>query len=123
MRRLMFVVVGIILLLLVIVVVVFGLKSPEMPIQEVHKIISTSKFEKQPIATPALPEVPPMGISAQGNVQQPATNPQSPKQAATPPIIIPYQGNNIQPTPNPQTLQQNMPAVPQSGALPGNALH
>lgn len=102
MRRFLWILLGIIVLLLVAGGVVFGLKSPEMPIKEIHKVISVPKIQ-QPVQTPVVPAVP-----------------------KAPPIIIPYnnQGNNQSPpsVAQPSNAQTTLPpSLPQPGKVPGNA--
>ncbi|CAI3936253.1 unnamed protein product [Commensalibacter papalotli (ex Botero et al. 2024)] len=168
MRRPIVILLGFIVLVFVVVIVLFGLKGPEMPIQEVHKVIPMSKFQQQ-TPTQAIPALPTTANNVQqpipampqpgatpvnattGNVGQPTGNPviqgvqaptapsqpvntpsnvtgnatgkPQPNTQSTVPLIIP-QSNNVlgnttaQPTANPP---QPIPAMPQPGAVPGNA--
>lgn len=99
MRRLLIVFFGLIVILLVAGAVFFGLQIPEMPIKEVHKVITVPKIQQQ-VKLPSVPEVP-----------------------SAPPVIIPYHNANMvtktQNTPTPAPVAT--PVLPDPGKLPGNA--
>lgn len=117
MRRPIVIIVGFIVLVFAIIVILFGLKGPEMPIQEVHKVLSLSKFQQQ-ATTPPIPAIP--SASAPANTMQPAATPQQPIPAIPQPSAAPanVNGNNVgQPAVNvtPQGTQTTapVPAIPQ----------
>lgn len=100
MRRLSFIIFGLFILLLMIGAVVFGLKTPEMPVREVHKVISVKKIHPD-VKVPSVPAVP-----------------------EVPPVIIPYKGSqnaspNVPASASPADVLP--PSLPQPGTVPGNA--
>lgn len=97
MRRLFVILFGLIVILLVAGVVFFGLQTPEMPIREVHKVISIPKAQ-QYTTLPSVPVVP-----------------------GAPPIIVPYNNANAHNASAPAPM--NTPTIPQPGKVPGNALN
>ncbi len=141
MRRLFFIFFGLILILFAAGAIVFGLKTPEMPIKEVHKVISIPKAQQQS-RLPAVPTVPSvsvptsstLGMSSLSNNASETTNKSSfsattPSVAtplpASPPIIIPYQNQNAitQPVINSASPPTTIPSIPSSGNVLGNALN
>lgn len=123
MRRPIVIIIGFIVLVFAIVVMLFGLKGPEMPIQEVHKVLSLSKFQQQ-ATTPPIPTIP--SASAPGNTMQPAVNAQQPIPAMPQPSAAPANTTNTVGQPVGNTVPQGAPAptpapvTPQVATVPNN---
>lgn len=119
MRRPIVIIIGFIVLVFAIVVMLFGLKGPEMPIQEVHKVLSLSKFQQQ-ATTPPIPTIP--SASAPGNTMQPAVNAQQPIPAMPQPSAAPANTTNTvgQPVGNTMPQGASAPVMPQAATVPNN---
>lgn len=103
MRRLLLILLSLVILLFIAGGIVFGLKTPEMPIKEVHKVIAPPKIQQQANA-PEVPDIP-----------------------KAPPIIIPYHNNQQGGTASTPAVQSNPqpvapPTLPEPGKVPGNAV-
>lgn len=128
MRRLLLVVLSLIVVLLIGAIIVVGLKTPEMPLKEVHKVLPVEKFKPQ-VQTPKLPvimpnaqslQVPPMAVAPTTSGTQPVTVPGSSTNAPNNPAVV---------TPTVPATPPVAPAAPvsppivvsPSGQVPGNA--
>lgn len=115
MRRPIVIIIGFIVLVFAIVVMLFGLKGPEMPIQEVHKVLSLSKFQQQ-ATMPPIPAIP--SASAPGNTMQPAVNAQQPIPVMPQPSAVPVNTTNT--VGQSVGIPQGAPATPQAATVPNN---
>ncbi|CAK7192770.1 hypothetical protein COMNV_00978 [Commensalibacter sp. Nvir] len=131
MRRIIFVVVSLIVILFIVVVFIFGIKSPEMPIQEVHKVIPVSTPTS---TTPTLPDVPSINvptnttpttqvnpITSSGEHSAAKGMPTSTNRStdnSSIPIIIP--SPNVPASQSVHTPISGLP-LPPPGGVPGNA--